>query len=215
VLDCGDAGEDAGVGDEGGSGVIDSGPNQDSGLPLSVSCRRLAMGSGPQGGVCVIAADGTVQCSDVPVPTLPPWQVKTVPKTSGARCISGGESFLCLVTTAGGVACWGGYPFHSNNGSNTPVPVAGLESGVIDLAAGETHACALLNTGAVECWGGDPGEANTAGGAWPATPTPVALGSPATAITSGDGFSCAIVAGGAILCWGNNQQGELGSRAPA
>jgi hypothetical protein len=118
-----------------------------------------------------------------------------------------------MVTGAGGVACWGDFPVNENSETTTPVPVAGLESGVIDVAVGETHACALFSTGVVDCWGNPRGEYNNAGPNWPAAPTPVPLGSPATAITSGDGFSCAIVAGGQIECWGSNMHQELGSRA--
>jgi hypothetical protein len=196
VLDCGDAGSaDAGSSD--GSGGRDAGLNQDSGLPnpTSTSCGRLS------DSVCVIAADQTLKCSDGT-------------NISGARCISTGENFLCFVTSAGTVECWGAlYATYDGVYANTPIAIAGLESGAIDVAAGETHACALLDTGAVECWGGPRGEDNNAGRRWPAAPTRVPLGSAATVITSGDGFSCAIVAGGQIECWGSNVHQELGSRA--
>jgi alpha-tubulin suppressor-like RCC1 family protein len=222
VLDCGDAGRSGGD-DASGSGGIDGGPNQDSGLPNppSVSCRRLAImfdASGALCGqmVCVLGADQSLQCSATPPDRG--TKVQTIPTVSGARCISGGEDFTCAVTSAGGVACWGdlsfGDPPHTY--AAAPVPVLGLASGVVDIAGGENHACVLLSTGAVQCWGSSIrwGEYNTTpNGGWPAAPTTVALGSPATAITAGDGFSCAIVAGGQIECWGSNQEQELGSAA--
>jgi hypothetical protein len=217
VLDCGDAGADASGGSD-GSGDIETGgmSNEDSGLPnpLSVSCRRLAV-VGAGRGVCVLASDGTVRCGNYPL--LQGDTVVSVPNTSGSRCLSGGEDFLCVVTSTGGAACWGN--IFQPNVAAFPVLVPGLESGVIDVAAGETHACVLLSTGAVQCWGSNfPGEFDklNPGRSWPTSPTTVPLRSRAVAITTGDGFSCAILAsGGQVECWGSNQDGELGSAAPS
>jgi hypothetical protein len=217
VLDCGDAAAgEAGASD--GSGAVETGGalNEDSGLPnpLSDSCRRLAV-TGSGGGACVLLSDGTVTCSGVSV--VP--GVQTIPNTSGTRCISGGEFFLCLVTSAGGVACWGSFEGTTQTSlGETPTPVPGLESGVIDIAAGETHACVLMGTGAVQCWGGSAwGEGNGPYNmGWPTSPTTVPLPSRAAAIASGDGFTCAILAsGGQVECWGANQGGELGTTAPS
>jgi Regulator of chromosome condensation (RCC1) repeat len=219
-LDCGDAGGDASDASDGSGGLEGGAVSEDSGLPnpLSGSCRRLAMSSLPHYDempimadsyptACVIASDGTVKCAAEP-PNAD-TAVTTIANSSGARCISGGEGLVCLVTRTGGVACFG-----MGNNNPTAAPVPGLESGVIDVAVGELHVCVLLSTGTVQCWGGGWGEWNTGNGSWPVSPTTVALGSSATAITSGDGFSCAILAStGNVECWGKNQHGELGSDA--
>jgi alpha-tubulin suppressor-like RCC1 family protein len=68
-----------------------------------------------------------------------------------------GEEHACGLTDAGSVYCWG------SNGndqlgdgtgldSSIAVPVAGLESGVVQLAAGGFETCALLENGSAQCW---------------------------------------------------------------
>jgi alpha-tubulin suppressor-like RCC1 family protein len=127
--------------------------------------------------------------------------------------VSGGEEYMCAITTAGATECWSYNETVPGFTLNTATVVPGLESGVVDIAGGETHVCVLMDTGAVQCWGWGGGEQNYGSGSFkpPSAPTPVAgLGPDVQAVTSGDGFSCVLLASGTIQCWGSNTQGELG-----
>jgi alpha-tubulin suppressor-like RCC1 family protein len=77
---------------------------------------------------------------------------------SGVVQISAGEKDSCVVTGGGGILCWG-YNAEGEIGEDTrphydsPVPVTGLASGVIELGTGYRHNCAITSTGGVMCWG--------------------------------------------------------------
>jgi uncharacterized protein (TIGR03437 family) len=77
---------------------------------------------------------------------------------SGVAQITAGEEDSCVVTSSGGMLCWG-YNAEGEIGENTrdhydsPVPVTGLASGVIQIASGYRHNCAITSTGGVMCWG--------------------------------------------------------------
>ena len=77
---------------------------------------------------------------------------------SGVRAIAAGYEHTCALTTAGAVQCWGwNVGGQLGDGTKTqrlsPVPVAGLSSGVQALAGGVYHTCALVTVGSVYCWG--------------------------------------------------------------
>ncbi len=84
---------------------------------------------------------------------------------SGVQTIASGAYHTCVVTTAGGVKCWGGNDdgeLGDDGGiddriwySSTPVDVVGLSSDVQAIAAGRGHTCALTTAGGVKCWGGN------------------------------------------------------------
>jgi alpha-tubulin suppressor-like RCC1 family protein len=83
--------------------------------------------------------------------------------TSGVAFACGGWRHTCVVTTAGGVKCFGrnaegqlGIGFTSAT-SASPVDVSGLTSGAAKVFCGETHTCALLTNGSVKCWGANGG----------------------------------------------------------
>jgi len=138
--------------------------------------------------------------------------------TSGVAAVSaaGGEH-TCARTTGGGAKCWGsGGSGQLGNGtltgSNTPVDVTGLTSGVADVSAGG-HTCARTTGGAVKCWG-----SNTAGqlgnGTTTNSSTPVnvnGLASGVSAVSVGYYHTCALTAGGGVKCWGDNDAGQLGN----
>jgi alpha-tubulin suppressor-like RCC1 family protein len=132
--------------------------------------------------------------------------------------ISAGAFHTCALTTAGGVQCWGDNSSGelgdgTTIGSDGPVSVKGLSTGVTAVAAGDFGSCALTTAGAVKCWGDDSfGElGNGKTGTENDKPVQVkGLTSGATQVSAGGDHACAIVSG-AAECWGENDAGELGN----
>jgi alpha-tubulin suppressor-like RCC1 family protein len=138
--------------------------------------------------------------------------------SSNVLSLSVGGLHACVVTTQGGVKCWGynGYGQLGNGlitDSNVPVDVAGLAGGVKAVSAGGTHTCALLDTGAVKCWGsnvygqlGDGADLGIVANRQRLTPVDVVDVVSAVAVSAGSGYStCALQADGQVKCWGNNR----------
>ena len=156
--------------------------------------------------------DGTQATSHGPV--------DVVGLATGVSSIGAGSNFACALTTAGGVKCWGrndegqlgnaGAP-----GSNTPVDVTGLGSGVAAIAVGWFHACALTTSGGVKCWGADGAVGNGDVGPrdGPAPVDVIGLTSGVNAIAIGGTHSCALLNAGTVKCWGWGASGELGEAA--
>lgn len=131
--------------------------------------------------------------------------------------ISLGNTFSCAVTPQGAALCWG----HNGNGQLgdgttvdrlSPVPVAGLNSGVVSVSGGDSHTCAITVGGAVWCWGynqqGQVGDGTVANRL---TPTPVTgLSSGVASVSAGWTHTCAVTNQGQALCWGLNSNGQLG-----
>jgi len=137
-------------------------------------------------------------------------------KSNSAKAIGAGRSYTCALTQSGGVKCWGSNDAgqlgdKTNDGSNAPVDVYGLSSGVKAIAVGGHHACALTNSGAVKCWGGNSnGQLGDGTNKQSNTPVDVAgLSSGITAISAGVSHTCALTDNGAVKCWGHNY-GQLG-----
>jgi alpha-tubulin suppressor-like RCC1 family protein len=192
-----------------------------AGMPTSV-------GAGMYHGCAVVS--GTLQCwgdnqhaalgrdpgatpkSNVPL---------TVPGLSGVAAVAaGGDSaHTCVLTTSGGVKCWGfadsaqigdgSYSFVSPVVS--PVDATGLTSGVAAVAVGRDRTCAVLSGGGVKCWGFN-GLGQLGDGTQTTTGLPVDVVGLAgvKAVACGFGFSCALMPDTTVKCWGENAKGQLG-----
>ena len=90
-----------------------------------------------------------------------------LPRVGGGwEGLIGEKGHTCVVTSGGGVKCWGGGAFGKlgNNGTTNkdhPVDVvtSGTNSnplaGIVQVSAGSRHTCALTSGGGVKCWGWD------------------------------------------------------------
>jgi alpha-tubulin suppressor-like RCC1 family protein len=137
---------------------------------------------------------------------------------SGVVAISAGGSHTCVITTVGGVKCWGDNTFGQlgdGTGLNQAIPadVVGLDSGVVDIRAGGTHTCAVTANGQLKCWGANyQGQLADGTTTSQITPITVANFSPSlVGVESGYSHSCALTNAGGVKCWGYNLYGQLGT----
>jgi alpha-tubulin suppressor-like RCC1 family protein len=133
-----------------------------------------------------------------------------------AQSVAAGAFHFCAIV-GGGAQCWGdNFDGQLGDGSFldkvTPVPDAGLQSGVTAIAGGSYHTCAIVN-GGVKCWGFN-GDGELGNGSLASSGVPVAvqgLASGVIAIAAGAYHTCAVISGGAVRCWGWNSDGQLGN----
>ena len=175
---------------------------------------------------CALSKDGALQCwgnnssgqlGDGTTTT------RSVPASvngfasSGAQFVSAGQLHTCLLTSSGGVKCWGDNSHGQlGDGTNTnrlmPVNVSGLGSGIKMVSAGGSHTCALTDAGAVKCWG-DNSRGQLGDGTTTSRLTAVnvsGLTSGVRSISAGHNHTCALTNVGVLKCWGANGSGQLG-----
>jgi alpha-tubulin suppressor-like RCC1 family protein len=178
-----------------------------AGQSVSMTAEVDALGAGGAPGGRVTFTDGATPLGWAPLNPL----------GAGQATLATGLIHTCAVTRAGGAQCWGANRFGElGDGTTidrlTPVPVAGLSSGVVALAAGAMHSCALTEAGGVKCWG-DNGvlQLGMTGGSQTTPVTVPGLGSGVVAIAAGWWHTCALTRAGVVMCWGYNNAGQLGA----
>ena len=149
---------------------------------------------------------------------------------TGIRQIAAAATHALVITSNGGVLCWG------SNGKGESTPPAGL-TGVTGIAAGYEHSMAVRIDGTVVCWGSNlSGQCTVPTGSGPFSQVaagkdhsivlsvagaPVCWGStlfgetsvPAglglvSSVAAGESHSIAVLASGAVACWGRNDRGQ-------
>ncbi len=135
--------------------------------------------------------------------------------------VSYGQTFGCVLTTAGRVKCWG----IGDNGAlgsgktedqQTPRQIVNLIEPVVDLSASSNgmFVCAVTRSGSVVCWGYNKERelGRTDATPYEATPQPVVgLPEKARSVVSGRTHACALLESGRVACWGDDGEGQLGS----
>jgi alpha-tubulin suppressor-like RCC1 family protein len=139
------------------------------------------------------------------------------PAPPGLLEIRAGERHNCVVTSTGGVKCWG-YNHDGQIGDRTredrgtPVDLAELTLGIKTLSAGWRHTCAVTAEGRIQCWGnnhdGQLGDGSVIDRRKPQDV--VGLMTTAKEVATGERHTCALTASGGVKCWGNNHDGQLG-----
>lgn len=174
---------------------------------------------------CAVTSSGNVQCwganehgqlgNGSTRSSLTPVDVRQLNATVIA--IDAGTEHTCVVTSEGGVKCWGSNEYGQlGDGTQerrlTPVDVQGLPGSVTHIAAGSGHTCALTGSGSVLCWGrNDIGQLGDGTNEPRLAPVGVSgLQNGVVAMDLVGHHTCALTDSGGVLCWGRNSHGQLG-----
>ncbi len=128
-----------------------------------------------------------------------------------------GRTHACVVTTAGGVKCWGNnrngeLGTGDNENRFIPADVVGLSGGVASVNAGDRHTCAVLTDGSVRCWG-DNLLSQLGDGSTRTSNIPVEVSglTEVTQVAVGGAHTCALGLDTQVRCWGFNGDAQLGT----
>lgn len=185
-------------------------------------------------GACALQYDGAVKCWGlntggilaVDPTTVPYWDepVLTAAPGQGIIDIAVGDNFICFLTTAGKMKCWGGGSYgEMGNGTQTNINLSAItifSSGVAKISANTHNVCALLTNGSLKCWGYNNKGQVGVGSNLTFITTPTLVTNMSTGVSNvavGSYHACAVKAGstaGLVYCWGNNTYGALGNNAP-
>ena len=186
---------------------------------------------------CAVTSAGGVKCwglntsgqvGNSGAGSYPSTPVDVTGLTSGVSSVALGDTHSCVVTSGGGVKCWGSNSSGqlgdgTTTSRSTPVSVlasAGVElTGIVAVSAGSAHSCALTSTGGVKCWGGNTsgqlGNDSVTNSSTPVdvltSSSPITPLSGVTAISVGGSYSCALMSNGTVKCWGDAAYGQLGN----
>ena len=146
-------------------------------LPEDIQLRAVSvLGT----NVCGLRHDNTLWCDEHATRNHAPLP------TSAFSQLSVGTGYLCGLTLAGSVECWG---------MMTP-PIYEGDIAFQQISMGSTHGCGLDSSGTIHCWGGgaDAGKLTAAPtGEW-------------VQIDAGSQHTCALNSAGTVHCWGLNSK---------
>jgi alpha-tubulin suppressor-like RCC1 family protein len=210
------------------NGELGNGKTADSSVPVDViglASGTAAIGMGDD-HTCAVTDAGAVKCwgyndygqlgDGTRTSRSIPMEVMSL--AGGAASVVAGWGHTCILSSGGGVKCWG----NNENGQLgygetveyrfTPVGVLDLGSGVIGIGAGGGHMCALLAGGGIRCWGnnkyGQLGDGTAQTRLVPVAVEGISQG--AARVAAGWNHTCAAMGNGELQCWGWNYYGQLG-----
>jgi alpha-tubulin suppressor-like RCC1 family protein/uncharacterized protein YjdB len=183
------------------------------------------LGTGSSGGT-----------SDFPVQVCGAFGIGPCPQfLTGAVSVSAHHDHSCVVTSSGGVRCWGlgnggGLGDGTTNSSayatqvcapGQTAPCSTFFTGAAAVSSGFYFSCALKTDGTVWCWGNNT-DGELGDGTFSQSSVPVQVCAAGgcsrhlggvTAISAGDYHACALLATGGVRCWGDDSYGQLGDGA--
>ncbi len=137
------------------------------------------------------------------------------PSIDGVSQIATGDSFACVVTAIGTVACWGrndenGLGTQADDDNHLAPSLVPNVASVTALSSSEAHSCALVASGKLVCWGSNS-EGELARGTQSTGESAGEVPSLAgvTQVAMGADHACAITKSG-VYCWGANRSGQIG-----
>lgn len=144
-----------------------------------------------------------------------PTAVSTTTGLSGVTTISAGNSYVCAITNAQNLYCWGrNDDGQLGNGTTTSRNVPALVGlSFTSVSAGFRHTCGVRSD-ATLCWGDNSfGQLGTGDNTSSLTAKVVAGGLTFSSVVLGEDHSCGIQTNGTTYCWGNNSYGAVGNNS--
>jgi len=149
-------------------GQLGNNSTTDSPIPIDVSGLSSGISAVTTGDnfTCALTSIGKVKCwglngsgqlgNNTTTKSLIPMDANEI--TDVVNAIAAGGMHTCILTSTGGVKCWGsnivgGYENPDYVNHYTPADATGLTSGVNTITSGQYFSCALIATGGMKCWG--------------------------------------------------------------